>query len=179
MVRNRLAAATRTTATITVDFDPRDRRLAIAAQIDPAAAPATAAAIAAELARLRVEPPGADELDRARRHALAAALGAEIGVSGRARQLEAAVLANEPLTAPDRDLDALRTLTAEDVRAAARFSSTPPGSPSSFAARPASVPRSSPRFTSNVERASSELGQIEPGERALQPSRIARVPASN
>ena len=119
VVRDRLAAATRTSATITVDFDPRDRRLEIGAQIDPSAGAPTTATIYAELERLRAEAPAADELDRARRHALAAALVTEIGASGRARQLEAAILAKEPLTDSDRDLDALRTLTPDDVRTAA------------------------------------------------------------
>ncbi len=119
VVRNRLAATTRTSATIAVELDPRDRRLTLAAQIDPSAAAQTAAQIGAELDQLRVTPPSTDELDRARRHALSAALAAEIGPSGRGRQLEAAILANEPLTAPDHDLDALRTLTPDDVRTAA------------------------------------------------------------
>jgi predicted Zn-dependent peptidase len=120
VIQQRLAAVTRTTATLTAAFDPRDGTLVLNAQIDPAAAAPTARAIEGELAALRASGPTAVELASARRRVLAHALAAEIGVSGRARQLEIAVATHN---APNDDsaLTELRATTADELVEAARL----------------------------------------------------------
>ena len=118
VIRDRLTDITHTAATITVTFDARDGKLAISAQLDLFSAPVTARVIDAELAKLTgsITPY---ELARARRHAIAAALTAEVGPSGRARWLEDAVVTKAPLRG-DPTIDHLREVTAEALQVAAR-----------------------------------------------------------
>ncbi|HET9992615.1 MAG TPA: insulinase family protein [Kofleriaceae bacterium] len=119
-IQERLARVTRTTAAIVVQLDPRDLRLLLTAQIDPADAPATAHAIAGELAQLRATGAAAAEVASARRRAVAHVLASEIGVAGRGRALEAAI-ANAKPPNDDTALDELRTATADDLGEAARL----------------------------------------------------------
>ena len=118
-IQERLARVTRTSAVITAQLDPRDQRLLLTAQIDPADAPATAHAIAGELAQLRATGATAIEVDRARRRALAHLLASEIGPAGHGRAIEAA-LANGKPPNDDSALTGLQAATLDEVTQAAR-----------------------------------------------------------
>lgn len=119
-IQLRLAAATRTGAQVAVTFDLRDSRLLVTAEMDPREAPAIAHVIAGELAQMRATGASASEIVHARQRALARTLAIEIGVSGRARQLEDAVIMKH---SPNDDsmVTQLRAMTAEDVTEAARL----------------------------------------------------------
>ncbi|MEO8840197.1 MAG: insulinase family protein [Kofleriaceae bacterium] len=119
-IQLRLAAATRTGAQIAVSFDLRDSRLLVTAEMDPKEAPAIAHVIAGELAQIRATGVSASESVHARQRALSRTLAAEIGVSGRARQLEDAVIMKR---SPNDDsmVTQLRAMTAADVTEAARL----------------------------------------------------------
>jgi predicted Zn-dependent peptidase len=119
-IQERLAHVTRTTASINVQLDPRDLRLLLTAQIDPADAPATARAIAGELAQLRATGAAAAEVVSARRRAVAQVLAAEVGPAGRGRALEAAI-AQGKSPKDDSALAELRAATADDLSEAARL----------------------------------------------------------
>jgi zinc protease len=119
-IQGRLARVTRTSASVVVQVDPRDQRLLLTAQIDPAEAPATARAIAGELAQLRATGAATAEVERARRLAVAHVLAAEINVQGRALAIEAAVAHGKPPN-DDSALAELRTTTAEQLTEAARL----------------------------------------------------------
>jgi len=119
-IQERLALVTRTTASIAVQLDPRDQRLLLTAQIDPADAPATARAIAGELAQLRATGAAAAEVEHARRRAVAHVLASEIGAAGRGRALEAAIANGKPPN-DDTALDEVRAATADEVTEAARL----------------------------------------------------------
>ena len=116
----RLAAATRAGAQITVGFDLRDSRLHVTAEIDPDDAAAVAHVIATEVAQLRASGASTSELEHARQRALAHALATEVGTSGRARQLEDAVIMRH---APNDDsmITQLRAMAADDVTEVARL----------------------------------------------------------
>jgi len=118
-IQERLARVTRATAQIAVQLDPRDQRLVLTAQIDPADAPETARAIAGELAQVRATSATATEVDRARRRAIAHLLAAEIAPKGRARLIEAAV-ANGRTPDDDSILAGLQHATTDAVTEAAR-----------------------------------------------------------
>ncbi|HEX7703218.1 MAG TPA: insulinase family protein [Kofleriaceae bacterium] len=119
-IQLRLAQATRTGAQITVNFDLRDSRLHVTAEMDPGEAPAIAHVIAGELAQLRASGASASEISHARQRALAHTLATEISVSGRARQLEDAVIIKH---SPNDDslVTQLRAMAADDVTEAARL----------------------------------------------------------
>jgi len=115
----RLARVTRASAQITVTFDPRDSRLVVLAQMDPHTAAETAHVITSELAQFRATSASRAEIARARRRAVSQALSSEVGVSGRAHELEIAVVTHR---APNDDayVAELRSATADQVTDAAR-----------------------------------------------------------
>ncbi len=115
----RLAQLTRASAQITVAFDPRDSRLVVVAQMDSHAAAETAHVITSELAQFRATGASEAEVARARRRAVSQALASEVGVSGRAHELEIAVITHR---APNDDsyVAELRSATADQVTDAAR-----------------------------------------------------------
>ncbi|MEP6860574.1 MAG: insulinase family protein [Deltaproteobacteria bacterium] len=119
-IQGRLARVTRTSASVVAQIDPRDQRLLLTAQIDPADAAATARAIAGELAQLRATGATTAEIERARRLAVAHVLAAEINPSGRGLAIEAALAHGKPPN-DDSALAELQTATADQVTEAARL----------------------------------------------------------
>lgn len=115
----RLAQVTRASAQITVGFDPRDSRLVVVAQIDPHVAAETAHVITSELAQFRATGASGAEVARARRRAVSQALASEVGVSGRAHELEIAAITHRPPN-DDSYVAELRSATADQVTDAAR-----------------------------------------------------------
>ena len=100
-------------------FDPRDSRLVVLAQMEPHTAAETAHVITSELAQFRATSASRAEIARARRRAVSQALSSEVGVSGRAHELEIAVVTHR---APNDDayVAELRSATADQVTDAAR-----------------------------------------------------------
>jgi predicted Zn-dependent peptidase len=118
-LQQRLALALRTSATTDVAFDARDGRLLVTAQIDPGAVSQVVGALAKALELVRTNGLAPAEVEHARRQAIALALAAEVGASGRARELEDATARTHPAT-DDTPLTELFAATADDVTDTAR-----------------------------------------------------------
>ncbi len=124
LVQARLATDLDDAGQVAVTYQPRgDETLTITVQLDPAKADkATAVMIARELGRLHDHAsPTAEELALARRTAIADRLAASIGPAGRAQDLAQAVETGSSLDDADRQIDAMRTVTGDDLTAAAEI----------------------------------------------------------
>ncbi|MFT3695168.1 MAG: insulinase family protein [Kofleriaceae bacterium] len=119
LIQQRLALSLRSAASVGVTFDVRDRRMLLTAQIDPDTAAETTKVLAAELAQVRASGAAQAEIAKARRRAVAQLLAAEVGVTGRAQQLEANAV--QKLAPNDQSLLAeIQAVTVDDVTDAAQ-----------------------------------------------------------